>query len=1137
MAILTTYLKKISFDAQLNNSLIAKYLRNVRLVILVIAIIIVLGIISFFSIPRVLNPSINIAIVNIATVLPGAGPDEVESLVTVPIERAVGNVANIDTMTSVSQNSSSIVTIQFNTGVDANKAESDIQTAVQTVNNLPKDATTPSVQKLDFQNAPIWIFSVSAHDPASLVRFSRGLRDTLKDVQSVNQVATDGLDTQEIQVLIKPDAIARYGINPAVVSQSVTTAMSALPGGNIITDSSSFSLTIDPTITSVNDLRNLRISLSNGISVLLSDIATVSVTIQPGSTTSYSATPEKQPSQSVTFSIFKKSSANITTADQDAHAAVAQFAKRYSGQVQVATVLDTGSMINRQFNELVKDLIITFILVFIVILIFLGTRQAIIAASAIPLTFLITFTVMHATQIDLSFIAFFSLLLALGLLVDDTIVVISALSSYYRTGKFTPLEAGLLVWRDFRTAVFTTTLTTVWAFVPLLLSTGIIGEFIKPIPIVVSSALLSSFGVAMFITLPLVIIVLRPSIPHRVVLFLRILTVCAIVILCFVVAPKGIFAIPAVLILLICIAVLYMTRADFIAAINALISRMLRAKKKSKNKKFTFLLPLAAIPPAVYSRQALRQYFDRGIISFDKIGFFYKHMLHTILISRANRRKTLIIVLIFSFSSYLLLPLGFVRNEFFPASSQEVLTISLEMPAGTKIAKTQQESLSILNDVRRLPEVQLATLAVGSGPTTNGFNPGGNGSNVATITLVLPPTAEQRISSIDLAARIRNKYAGYRSGKLSVIEESGGPPAGADLQIKLFGSDLALLDMYATKIETYLNTQQGVTNVDKSVKSGTSKIVFTPDYQKMLDAGITEDQVGMWLHTYASGFTLNNKVTIEQGNSQEQDIVFRTSPSQETADNLSSFLLPTQNGPLPLSALGTLTLKPNPTLITRENQKRTISVTGSVTKGFSVSQKNADLEKFANSLNLPEGYSWSTGGVNQQNQESVNSIVQAMILSFLLIIITMVLQFSSFRKAFIVMLVIPLSISGVFIVFSLTNTPLSFPAIIGILALFGIVVKNSILVVDKINQDLRAGIPFVDAIVDAAESRLEPIALTSFTAIIGLIPITLSNALWQGLGGAIISGLFFSGTIMLFFIPVVYFYLFQPSEGKNAFRH
>jgi multidrug efflux pump subunit AcrB len=225
-------------------------------------------------------------------------------------------------------------------------------------------------------------------------------------------------------------------------------------------------------------------------------------------------------------------------------------------------------------------------------------------------------------------------------------------------------------------------------------------------------------------------------------------------------------------------------------------------------------------------------------------------------------------------------------------------------------------------------------------------------------------------------------------------------------------------------------------------------------------------------------------------------------------------------------------LEPNPTLITRENGKRTLSVTASVTPGHSVSQTNQTLEKYANSIKLAPGYSWTTGGANEQNQESVTSILQAMILSFLLIIVTMVVQFSSFRKALIVMLVIPLSISGVFIIFALTHTPLSFPALIGVLALFGIVVKNSILVVDKINNNLRVGMEYTESIVDGAVSRLEPIALTSFATIAGLIPITLSDPLWRGLGGAIIAGLTFSGTIMLFFIPVVYYYWFRSEYKK-----
>lgn len=1111
MAVLTSYLKQLRFDPNLYNTLIAKYLRNPRLVILIIIICIAFGIFSFINLPRVLNPNINIAIVTISTMLPGSGPDDVESLVTVPIEKAVGNVNNIDTMTSTSQNSMSMVMLQFLSGVNVDKATTDVQTAVQSVSNLPKDATTPHVQKLDFQNSPVWIFTVTGNDPASLIRFSRGLRDNLKDIPTLNTITANGLDTQEIQVTIKPDALATYGINPMLLAQTVTTAINSQPAGSVNTTQSSFSLTIDPAITSVENLRNLRINLNNGTSVLLSSIADVAVRPQPGVVNSYVADLHLPATQAVTFSIYKKSSANITTADKDAHDAVGKFVAKYPGQFKIASVIDTGKMISIQFNDLVRDLIVTFLLVFIVILIFLGTRQAIVAASAIPMTFLITFIVMHATGIELSFIAFFSLLLALGLLVDDTIVVISALSAYYRTGKFTPMEAGLLVWRDFKTAVFTTTLTTVWAFVPLLLSTGIIGEFIKAIPIVVSSSLLASFGVAMFITLPIVIIILKPQYPYRVLILARTVALIILTAIFFALAPKGIFLIPAVILFAMTVFIYFQVRQELLGRISGLFG-----KKNGANQ------------PGIN----FQQYIDRGIINFDFISDKYRYVINAILSSKVNRRKILIMVIIFSLFSYMLLPLGFVRNEFFPASSQESLYVSLELPAGTNVAQTQKEALAILNDLRTIPEVELAQLSIGSGVST-GMGGSSGGSNVATITLVLPELSKQKKTSMDIAQEIRDKYANYQKGKVSVVEQSGGPPAGSDVQIKLFGTDLAVIDSYANKLEDYLHKQPGATNIDKSIKSGTSKIVFVPDSQKMITAGITQDQVGSSLRTYASGTTLNSKVKIEQGNTQEQDIVLRTDVNPQTIEGLGTIMIPTQKGSIPLLSLGNLTIKPNPTLITREGGKRTMSVTASVTKGFSVSQINQNLGKFADSLDLPDGYSWSTGGVNQQNQESVMSILQAMLLSFLLIIITMVLQFHSFRKALIVMLVIPLSVSGVFIVFSMTQTPLSFPALIGILALFGIVVKNSILIVDKINQNLHAGLEFQTAIVDAAESRLEPIALTTFAAILGLIPITLSNALWQGLGGAIISGLMFSGSIMLFLIPVAYYYIFAGSEGKR----
>ncbi|MEK7517144.1 MAG: efflux RND transporter permease subunit, partial [Patescibacteria group bacterium] len=698
----------------------------------------------------------------------------------------------------------------------------------------------------------------------------------------------------------------------------------------------------------------------------------------------------------------------------------------------------------------------------------------------------------------------FSLLLSLGLLVDDTVVVISAMTAYFRTGKFTPLQTGLLVWRDFVVPIFTTTITTIWAFLPLLLSTGIIGEFIKSIPIVVSTALMGSFVVGMFITMPVAIILLSSSVPFRVRVFLGVFGVIMFISVIMFAVPKNPILVPALLVAI----------AAFLFVTN-LVWRKIWARGRVRFRSLDTV--------------RVREVLKNGVVSFDRINNKYKSIIEKILTSPANRKKAIAMVVVFSVFSFALLPLGFVKSEFFPPADSELIYVSLEFPSGTNLSNTKKEAIAILGELAKTPHIEYIASDIG-----RGFNQQegiiGSSANNVLFTLNLVEKGE-RPTSAEIAQGIRKSFASYNKGILNVQELSGGPPAGAQIQIALLGDDITTLDKYATKTKDFLESESGVINVEKSVKQGTSKLTFVPDKQALLDNQLSLDQLGLWLRTYASGIAVDEHSF--PGSTEEKDLTIRLSSNPISAQDISLLTIPTPFGSVPVSALGTIHLSPSPTLITREDGKRILSVTAAVAPGINVQEKNSELEKFVDSkLKLPDGYSWKSGGINEENEQSVQSIFQAMVLSFILIIITMVIQFSSFRRAIIVMLVIPLSISGVFIIFALTRTPLSFPALIGMLALFGIVVKNSILLVDKIVQNEKRGMKLIEAISDAGQSRLEPIALTSFCTIVGLIPITLSDPLWRGLGGAIIAGLTFSGTIMLFFIPVVYYYFFKPRKGK-----
>lgn len=1102
-----SYLERLSFDPSLLGSIIAKYIANIRVVMLLILTITLVGIVSYFNLPKRLNPEVEIPIVLIQTVLPGASPEDIESLVTVPIEEKVNSIEGLDVINSVSSENVSIITLQFLSDVNRDAAVEDVQSSVDTINNLPEDALDPIVEGLDFENVPVWTFIVtSENDVPSLMNFSKKVQERLEAESKIDKVTLSGFEEQEVSVIVDEVKAQQYGINPLTISQLVNAQVGSYPAGTVTSDETIFTVTIDPSISSIEDIRQIPL-LANGEVVTLGAIARVQLSSEPYQQASFIATAENEPERAITFSVYKTQASNITDAAHQAEMTVEEVLKESGETFHVTTLINTSEDINEQFTELLGEFRTTIFLVFICIFLFLGLRQALISSLTVPLTFLSVFALMTIFGQSINFLSLFAFLLALGLLVDDTIVVIQAMTMYYRTGKFTTLETGLMVWKDTIVPIWSTTITTIWSFVPLLLATGIIGEFIKPIPIIVTLTMISSTAIAVLITLPIMIVILKPTIPRRVLLLIKGLVfvgVAAIVFALFKDNP-----------LLPLIPVIIIGLSWVIPAVIAALQEKLSQKNWYKN-----------------TNEKSKKYVDHGVIPFEKFSGAYYNTIYKILGSRNSIKKIIIATIMYAVFSFALLPLGFVQNEFFPKTDEDTLYMNIEYPAGTTVEKSQAQAVDILNEVRKVPEAEFAVLEVGKSVSSDGSS--SNANNTAQISFNLKPAEERNKQTFEISNELRNQFKNYPLGKITLVEVSGGPPAGADLQVTIVGKDLTVLHEQTDKIITFLEGREGVTNVQKSISQGTSKLVFVPDQNKLADAGISVSTLGFTLRTYASGFVLDT-IRLDENNGEEIDVVFRNSLANTDSVSLSGLTISNQQGKsYPLSSLGTFVVKPNPTQITREDGNRTLSVSASVKQGVVVTEENKALEEYYKSLELPEGYSWKTGGVNEENQKSINSILQAMGLSSILILVTMVIQFQSFRQAFIVLIVIPLAVSSVFLVFALTGTPLSFPALIGVLSLFGIVVTNSMFIVDKINLNQKEGMPLREAIADAGASRLEPIILTKLCTILGLLPITLSDPLWRGLGGAIISGILISSSIMLLFIPAVYYMIFADSKTVKS---
>jgi len=360
----------------------------------------------------------------------------------------------------------------------------------------------------------------------------------------------------------------------------------------------------------------------------------------------------------------------------------------------------------------------------------------------------------------------FAFLIALGLLIDDSIVTIAAMTRYYRTGKFSASETGILVWRDFIVPLWSTTITTIWAFVPLLLATGIIGEFIKSIPIVVTAAMLSSTSIAVLITLPLMIVFLRPEIPPRVSILIKILVSVAVLGIIAAIIPKSVIYPFVLFVILFFIFVIFQIRNRLSEQLQPIIKNPHVTKFAGK--------------------------FNNGFINIELLSNQYKNAIDRILLSRTARRSTLAAIIIFAVVGYSLVPLGFVKNEFFPKTDEDFLYIQVALPSGTNLQTTNTEMLQFVKKVNKTEEVSYFVADAGQNLGNNESRT--NDSSSFLLTLHLTPHEKRNISSQVIAQRVRDKLKDYTKGTVNVVELSGGPPAGADIQITFLGDDLTLLN-------------------------------------------------------------------------------------------------------------------------------------------------------------------------------------------------------------------------------------------------------------------------------------------------------------------------------------------------------
>lgn len=1077
----------------MSNSLISKYLSNKRLIIFAYLSVILLGLYSWFTLSRELMPTIDLPVIVVSCVLPKASPNDTEELLTIPLEDKIRSIKEIDEVESTSAEGMSLIIVHFSKNISADDALREVQQKVAAT-SLPAQALTPTINKIDFSELPVWSFTIEGQDRLGLDRVAEKLKKQLEQLPTIDRVETSGFGEREIAVVFDREKLARSSLSPFLLSNTIDSLTGNLPLGKVQTQGFDYLLGVNKQIQDIESLRATIIS-AGGKTYRLGELAQIYEQDKPEKSHAWQIDNQQQINEVVTFNVYKTAGTPIDKNAKISKETAAKVLADYP-QFTLRSLTDYGKEINDIFSELENNMLTTAILVFLVMLLFLGLKEAVIATMSIPLVMLFTFSGIVYFKLTLNFISLFSLLLALGMLVDNAIVVATSLSREYAKQKQNPLAAGIKVWQEFFMALLATNLTTVWAFLPLIIMSGVMGVFFKTLSIVVTLAILGSALIAFLLTLPLGIFLLQPQLPTRVQkLCLGLLFIGSSGGL-LLVLPKNIFSFLVIplswLLLYVAIILRLQLKAKF--ARNNLVSK-------------------------------ISHKLQTGWVTTTTLEKYYRTLLNKFVNHLPTCKKLLFAIGVVTLTAFALPIFGQVKNEFFPKEDDDQIEMQLVLPIGTNKEKVAQVAKEVLPQLLDTPYLTYATAQTNRGSNSNLVSASSNENKILfTINL----EENRPLPSFKIATQLRERWKTNPYGEMRVLDDNSSITGEADIGIGIAGDDLQVLTAKIQQITSWLKKHPGVSEASNNVDDNNQRIIFVPNQEQLIAYGLSLNQIGGYLRSVTSGFTLGKIMR----HGEEIEINWRTQNDNPQLSELTNLVIPTNTGSeVTLGSLGKFVLEPSLAQINRNNYQRIVNAKANVVEGYSATSINQQLQQYiVNELNLPSGYRPVSEGASKTNQDAIQEIYFAMGIAGFLILFTLVMQMRSFRKAFIIMTVIPVAISGVFIIFALFGIALSMPAFVGILALFGIVVNNSILIVERINQNLDSGKSFAQSVIDGSVERLQPILLTSLTTIIGLVPITLSNPMWQGLGGSIIAGLTFSGVLLLLYVPALFVLMFHPQR-------
>jgi len=1008
--------------------------------------VMVLGVYSLTKLPIDFYPDIDFPAISVLTIYSGASAADIEINVTDIIEDNLNTVSNLKEITSVSRDNMSVVICEFEWGTNLDEASNEIRDAISFAEQLlPEGADAPALFKFSSSAMPILFYTVTAEEsyPAIEQILEEKVINPLNRIEGIGSVGIIGAPGREIQVDIDPRKMESYNLTVEQIAAVLNAENLNLPAGNLEMGMMDYPLRVQGEFSDSHMLNDIVLASFNGQTIYLKDVATVKDTIRD-----ISFDERIDGKTGLRIIIQKQSGANTVQVARDVNKMMPQLIKTLPEDITITAFMDASETIVASINNLTKTLMFAGIFVILVVLFFLGRwRATFIIILTIPISLIVAFIYLYISGSTINIISLSSLSIAIGMVVDDAIVVLENITKHVERGS-RPREAAIYATNEVWLAVIVTTLTVVAVFLPLTLIGGMTGELFRPLGFVVTITVVTSTITAITLT-------------------------------------------------------------------PMLASQLLKLRSKtSRNPRLSYDRTIGRI--------------------LDRMDGFYERSLR---FSLRNRGIIIIVsLLIFLGSIALASRMGF---EFMPESDQARIGASVELQTGLRV----DETLKVARKIDRFIEEQI--------PETDMYNTSAGADDQGGIMSLFMESGSNRINyNISLVSKderdrtvweLSNLLMEYLETIPEIVNYDvmpnggmGGGMMGNNVAIEIYGYDFDITSDIARALVDSISTIEGATNITVSRDPEKPMLQIVPDREKIAMHG---------LNTYTVANAVRNRVTgpylssyREEG--EEYDIVLRFVEEErdEISDIQNIALFNRNNELIRLREVARVEEYLSPPNIEHANRERVLTISVTPYK-IPLNKLAEQIQGKINHMDIPPEVYLEMGGAVEDLADSMMDLTLLLVLSLVLTYLVMASQFESMKMPFIIMFSIPFAFSGVILAHLVTGLTMSVISMVGGVMLIGIVVKNAIVLVDYINLMRERGYKLKEAIVLSGRSRLRPVLMTTFTTLLGMLPLAMSRGegaeIWSPMGISVIGGLIFSSLVTMILVPVMYQIFLRKEEKRK----